>query len=176
MNDDLKTIERRSITEHLETLNAREILTFERPYEHRRTIDWDGKRWKLPANIFSRAKIRLRVAAYNAKQSGRNEILERILTKVILHLDKNSEKWLRRVAKGDTFLGKVIFGFLDVSAIPNFHEILKAVNKQYPDATPAEKAKLVVQKVDWTRTAAGVAFAIAIALGWISPETLEGLF
>lgn len=176
MNDDLKDIERRSIQEHINELavsNWKEKLERWPVFE---TVDFEGERFELAGNWLNRLKIRIRVAVYNLREKVDSEILNMLLTKLILHLDRNAEKWLRRVAKGDTFLGKVIFGFLDVAAIPNFHEILKAVNKQTPDATASEKAKLIVQKVDWTRTLTGVVVAVAIAMGWISPEILAELF
>lgn len=169
----MNTIERRSISGHIERLNAHEVvLNASRKWA---TVEWDGKHYVFPANVFSVAKLKARIAVYRVKQRIRNQLLERLLTRIIQKLDTHGEKWLRRAVKGDTFLGKVIFGLLDVSAIPNFHEILKAVNKQYPDATPAEKAKLVVQKVDWTRTLVGVVFAIALAMGWADPETIKAL-
>lgn len=165
MPDEFKKTEYQSIREHVKGLTvSRSNELLERGSYLQRFV-WDGEEFELAGNYFNRLKIRARIAAYNAKQGIRNRLLEKLLTTLIKKLDKNDEKWLRRLAKGDTFLGKVIFGFLDVSQLPNFHEILKAVNKQYPDATPTQKAVIVFKKIDWPRTLSGIAAAIAMALG-----------
>jgi hypothetical protein len=54
-----------------------------------------------------------------------------------------------------------------------FHELVKAVNKEFPDATLPGKIKHVFLKIDWTRTLIGLAGSVLVVLEYAEPGTIS---
>jgi len=82
------------------------------------------------------------------------------------------EKYSLRFAKGETKISRILFAVLDVLFIPNFHDVIKSINKKYPGYSFCEKIKLVIRQLDWDRTILGLLLGF---LYWFDIITLEML-
>jgi hypothetical protein len=82
------------------------------------------------------------------------------------------ETALFRTITGKNKTGKFIHSVIDVSPLPNFHEVFKARLKDNPNLSLPELAKESFKSIDWFRTIAGVAVVIAYLKGWVSAEQL----
>lgn len=85
---------------------------------------------------------------------------------------KKIGRFIKKVAKGENIVGKVVFGALDVIPFPNVHEIVKSVLKD-DEVSFGDGAKMFAQKIDWTRTIIGILLVVAVIQGWISAEQLK---
>lgn len=164
-------IEKRSIQEHVENFETNP--TIHAP-EHE-YVEWDGEHYAIKGNLYQKAKLKLRVFLYKAKKKSNSYVKRTTFTTLIKILDMKKDTFLRRIVKGDSFIGKLIFAFLDIIPLPNFHEIVKSVNKEYPDATAWEKVKLTFGKVDWTRTIVALAGAVLIVLEYADKSLINNI-
>lgn len=135
-------------------------------------VEFDGRHYAIKGSFFQKIKLRARVFLYKVRQKSTSYLKTKALNQLLRQLDMKTDSFLQRIAKGENFIGKVVFAFLDIIPLPNFHEIMKKVNKEYPDASIPEKIKIMFQKVDWVRTLTAIVGAVLIALEYIEPGTL----
>lgn len=162
-------IEKKSIENHIERLHVNPAL-YKPRYEY---VEFDGAHYAIKGNLYQKAKLKLRLFFYKAKKKSNSYLKQKAFEKLIKILDMKKDTFIQRISKGDNFIGKVVFAFLDIIPLPNFHEIVKRVNKDYPDATLLQKIKITFQKVDWTRTIVALAGAVLVVLEYIEPGTLS---
>jgi hypothetical protein len=90
---------------------------------------------------------------------------------------KFAQTALGRTILGRNTAGKTLHAVLDVAPIPNFHEVAKAVIKDNDKReTPLSAGMLVtdfVSRIDWVRTAIGLAIAYLLVTGKVDAETLQ---
>lgn len=117
-------------------------------------------------DIFEKVGLRFRDVIKEAKKRKKTFIILYRIFKLIWHLKSTGQikdGLLRKIIKGDSTAGKIFFGVLDVAPVPNLHEITKSVWKKHPELPFHEKIKLVLKKIDWTRTAVAILTTLAAA-------------
>lgn len=87
-------------------------------------------------------------------------------------MDKNKSKYSVKCVQGETRLSKVIYAMLDILVFPNIHEVVRSINRKYPNLPFFEKVKMVIAKLDWDRTFWSFFFATLYWFDWISWESL----
>lgn len=92
---------------------------------------------------------------------------------------KFAQTALGRTLLGKNVAGKTIHAVLDVSPLPNFHEVAKAVikdNEKREHPLPADALVVdFLSRVDWVRTAIGLAFAYLLLSGGLDAETIKAI-